>query len=66
MTLFSIKGKTARLLSLLALFFLCLPSIPLFANTLPSARREDAERFFGRAYENFLRRNYSNALADLD
>ncbi len=66
MKLFLIDGRTARFLSLLALFLFFLPCSPLSGNTLPFARREDAEKFFGRAYDHFLKRNYSDALGDLD
>ncbi|NLB82989.1 MAG: hypothetical protein GX791_01955 [Synergistaceae bacterium] len=66
MNLFFINKRTAKLLSFLVLFLLSLPSTALFGSTLPFARREDAERFFGRAYEHFLSRNYSDAITDLD
>ena len=37
-----------------------------FAAVLPSAQREEAEKYFGRGYENFLNRQYSEALFNLD
>ncbi len=59
-------SRQFRLLSFLALLLFLLPSGTLSGAALPSARREEAEKYFGRAYERFLERNYSEALSDLD
>ncbi|MFA7620418.1 MAG: hypothetical protein WCY56_01090 [Aminobacteriaceae bacterium] len=60
------QTRFAICLALLTLLLVSFFSKPSGADLLPAADREGAERYFSEAYEHFIAREYTTALASLD